>query len=89
MRRHSSLATLLCTHFYALNRAEFLQHYHKRANIDMAFQTIKSKFVDGFGVDSQHRSTKRYKVLCHNLCPKLVDPYELGIKAGFGQHVIL
>src|ERR1044071_2812617 len=31
-------------HFYMLNRAEFLQHYHKRSNIETTFHMIKSKF---------------------------------------------
>jgi len=31
-------------HFYALNRAEFLQHYHKRSNVETTFHMIKSKF---------------------------------------------
>ncbi len=31
-------------HLYALNRAEFLQHYHKRSNIETTFHMIKSKF---------------------------------------------
>ena len=32
-------------HFYALNRAEFLQHRHKRSNIETTFHMIKSKQV--------------------------------------------
>jgi len=31
-------------HFYALNRAEFLQHYHNRSNVETTFHMIKSKF---------------------------------------------
>lgn len=31
-------------HFYALNRAEFLRHYHKCSNIETTFHMIKSKF---------------------------------------------
>ena len=42
-------------HFYALNRAEFLQHYHKRSNIETTFHMIKSS-VNACGVGhSQHR----------------------------------
>ena len=32
-------------HFYALHRAEFLQHYHKRSNVETTFHMIKAKFV--------------------------------------------
>jgi transposase len=31
-------------HFYSLHRAEFLQHYHKRSNVETTFHMIKSKF---------------------------------------------
>ena len=31
-------------HFYNLHRAEFLQHYHKRSNVETTFHMIKSKF---------------------------------------------
>ena len=32
-------------HFYALNRAEFLQHYHKRSNVETTFHMIKRCFA--------------------------------------------
>lgn len=31
-------------HFYMMNRAEFLQYYHKRSNVETVFHMIKSKF---------------------------------------------
>ena len=31
-------------HFYSLHRAEFLQHYHKRSNVETTFHMIKAKF---------------------------------------------
>jgi transposase len=31
-------------HFYALHRAEFLEHYHKRSNVETTFFMIKAKF---------------------------------------------
>ena len=31
-------------HFYALNRAEFLQHCHKRSNVETTFHMIKAMF---------------------------------------------
>ena len=31
-------------HFYHLHRDEFLQHYHKRSNVETTFHMIKSKF---------------------------------------------
>ena len=31
-------------HYYNLNRAEFLAHYHKRSNVETTFSMIKAKF---------------------------------------------
>ena len=31
-------------HYYNLNRAEFLAHYHKRSNVETVFAMIKAKF---------------------------------------------
>jgi len=33
-------------HLYQFNRAEFLQHYHKRSNVESTFSMIKAKFRD-------------------------------------------
>ncbi len=60
-------------HFYALNRAEFLQHYHKRSNIETTFHMIKSKF--GQSLRSRTLTAQineaLCKVVCHNLCVAL------------------
>ena len=57
-------------HFYALHRAEFLQHYHKRSNVETTFHMIKSKF--GQRLRSRTLTAQineaLCKVLCHNLC---------------------
>jgi transposase len=56
-------------HFYALNRAEFLQHYHKRSNVETTFHMIKAKF--GQRLRSRTLTAQineaLCKVLCHNL----------------------
>ena len=31
-------------HFYMMNRPKFLEHYHKRSNVETTFHMIKSKF---------------------------------------------
>ena len=31
-------------HYYNLNRADFLAHYHKRSNVETTFSMIKAKF---------------------------------------------
>jgi len=72
-------------HFYALNRAEFLQHYHKRSNIEPTFHMIKSKF--GQRLRSRTLTAQINEALCkvlrHNLCVVIQSVHELGIETQF------
>jgi transposase len=72
-------------HYYALNRAEFLQHYHKRSNIETTFHMIKSKFGQRLRSRTLTAQVNEAlcKVLCHNLCVVIQSVHELGIEAEF------
>ena len=74
-------------HYYNLNRADFLAHYHKRSNVETTFSMIKAKF--GGAVRSKTPVAQvnevLVKILCHNICVLIQSVYELGIAPIFGQ----
>lgn len=67
-------------HYYNLHREEFLQHYHKRSNIETAVHMIKTKF--GTRLRSKDKTAQKnevlLKVLCHNICVVIQEMHELG-----------
>src|SRR5215203_448983 len=72
--------------FYNDNREEFLQHYHKRSNVETTFHMIKSKFGQRLRSKTLTAQVNEAlcKVLCHNLCVVIQSVHELGIEAAFG-----
>ncbi len=68
--------------YFAMNRDDFLAHYHRRSNIESAFSMIKRKFGDSVRAktDTAMRNEVLAKVLCHNLCCCISAWYELGIE---------
>jgi transposase len=74
-------------HYYNLNRAEFMMHYHKRSNVESTFSMIKAKF-GGFvrsKLPTAQVNEVLCKILCHNLCCLIQSSYELGIDASFWE----
>jgi len=73
--------------FYNQHRAEFLQHYHKRSNVETTFHMIKSKF--GQRLRSRTLTAQineaLCKVLCHDLCVVIQSQHELGIEVDFTE----
>jgi hypothetical protein len=72
-------------HFYNLHRDEFLDHYHKRSNVETTFSMVKAKFGDALRskTDTAMVNEALCKVLCHNICVLVQSHYELGIEATF------
>jgi transposase len=72
-------------HYYNFNRETFLQHYHKRSNIETTFSMIKAKF--GTAVKSKTPTAQvnevLCKILCHNICVLIQSIYELGLEPTF------
>ena len=72
-------------HFYHYNREAFLEHYHKRSNVETTMSMIKAKF--GASVKSKSPVAQVNEVLCkvlaHNIYVLISSFYELGIEANF------
>ncbi|MGA3105888.1 MAG: transposase [Terriglobales bacterium] len=74
-------------HYFMFKRDEFLQHYHKRSNVESTFSMMKRKFGDGLRskTDTAMVNETLCKVLCHNLVVLIHEMYELGIDPIFWQ----
>ena len=72
-------------HYYNFNRETFLQHYHKRSNVESTFSMIKAKFGASVRAKSPVAQVNEVlcKVLCHNICVLIQSVYELGLEPTF------
>lgn len=72
-------------HYFMFKREEFLQHYHKRSNVESTFSMMKRKFGDSLRSKTDVAMTNETlcKVLCHNLVVLIHEMYELGIDPVF------
>lgn len=77
-------------HFFMFQREEFLQHYHKRSNIETTFHMIKAKF--GTQIRSKTKTAEINEVLCkilaHNICVIIQEMHELGIEPMFSAQKV-
>ena len=72
-------------HYFMFNRQGFLEHYHKRSNVESTFSMIKGKFGDSVRSKSDTGMVNEVlaKVLCHNVCVLIQAIHELGIEPAF------
>lgn len=72
-------------HYFMFNRETFLEHYHRRSNVETVFSMIKSKFGDSVRSKSDTGMVNEVlcKVLCHNICVLIQAIHELGIEPAF------
>ena len=72
-------------HYFQFKRDEFLQHYHKRSNVESAFSMMKRKFGDSLRskTDVAMVNETLCKILCHNLVVLIHEMCELGIDPVF------
>ena len=73
-------------HYFNLHRETFLEHYHKRSNVESAIMSIKTKFGDSVRskTDAAMRNEVLAKILCHNICCLIAAMEEFGIPVDFG-----
>ncbi len=72
-------------HYSSLNRDDFLEHYHKRSNVESTFAMIKAKFADSIRSKTPVAMVNESlcKILCHNLACVISAMYELKINPVF------
>ncbi len=72
-------------HFFMFERETFLEHYHKRSNVESTFSMMKRKFGDSLRsrTDTAMVNEALCKVLCHNLVVLIHEIHELGIEPKF------
>lgn len=72
-------------HLFAFHRDEWLEHYHKRSNIESTFSAIKRKFGGSVRAKTPTAMTNEVllKVLGHNLSCLVHAIHELGVEPKF------
>ena len=72
-------------HYFSFNREAFLQHYHKRSNVETVFSMIKAKFGSSVRAKTPTAQVNEVlcKVLCHNICCLIMSIFELGLEPIF------
>ncbi|HEX8176634.1 MAG TPA: transposase [Pyrinomonadaceae bacterium] len=74
-------------HYYMMNQEWFMQHYHRRSNVETTFSMIKRKFGERLRSKTHTAQVNEVlcKVLCHNLCCVVQSMYELGVEPDFNK----
>ncbi len=87
--QHSSALYKRMFHFYSYNQERFMQHYHKRSNVETTFMMIKAKFGDALRSKTKTAQINEAlcKVLCHNICCLIQSMFELQLKPKFWAEV--
>jgi transposase len=72
-------------HFFMYRQEQFMEHYHKRSNVETVFHMIKTKFRDNLRSKTETAQINEllFKILCHNICVVIQEISELGIKGQF------
>lgn len=68
-------------YYFQMCKEEYLEHYHKRSNVETTFFMIKSKFNDLLKSKSREAQVNELllKILCHNIVVLVHEMNEFGI----------
>jgi transposase len=74
-------------HYFQLNRDEFMNHYHKRSNIEATNAAIKRKFGETLKSKNPVAQVNELlaKIIAYNLTVVIHEMYENGIQPEFLQ----
>ncbi len=74
-------------HYFQLNREEFMEHYHKRSNIEATNAAIKRKFGETLKSKNPTAQVNELlaKIVAYNLTVVIHEMYENGIDPSFLQ----
>jgi len=88
-KRHTKLWKQMF-HYFSYNQDEYMEHYHKRSNVESTFSMIKAKFGDRLRSKTTTAQINEAlcKVLAHNLCCLVQSIFELGIEPTFWAEAI-
>lgn len=75
-------------HYFQFKQDEYMQHYHKRSNVESTFSAIKRKFGDSVRSKCDFAMVNEVlcKILCHNICCLIQEQCELGVEPIFWQN---
>ncbi len=74
-------------HYFQLNRDDFMEHYHKRSNIEATNAAIKRKFGETLKSKNPTAQVNELlaKIVAYNLTVVIHEMYENGIESSFLQ----
>ena len=67
-------------HLFRYKQAEFLEHYHRRSNVESTFSMVKRKFGDA--VRSKTDTAMINEVLCKFLCHNIAVVHQSQVEPG-------
>lgn len=75
-------------HYFQFKQEEYMEHYHKRSNVESTFSAIKRKFGDSVMSKTDTAMTNEVlcKILCHNLTCLIQEQETLGIVPVFWKN---